>query len=528
MREVRRVCATELMPINLDKPPLTTNDIAVLLGVSRRYLLGTSRRSGYRLFQIKKRSGGIRLIAAPSEQRKHLQKKLLTLLYSVYSGRTPVHGFVPGRSIRTNAACHADRKHVLNLDLVEFFPTIHFGRVRGMFMARPYFFGKEAATVLAQLVCFNGALPQGAPTSPIVANMVCAQMDSELKALAIKHRCRYTRYADDITFSSTVRDFPKGMAFFGESSTKLYLGDELGTVIKKHGFAINERKLRLLHRTTRQEVTGLTANQFPNTKRRFVRQIRAMLHAWRKFGEHAAQNHFCTHFDHRTRLKTPKFSDVVRGKIDFLGQIRGKQDALYWRLLRQWSELAGEELPPPPLFIQPDIQKLKLGVWVVETENSQGTAFFVKDVGFVTCYHVIDGAHTIEVYDSLDPLETRYPLIVNAYDETFDIAILGGQISSVTTFHIGDDSAVKQSDRITLLGFPKRQHMADVAIIEGKVVNHFTYMKHHRRYAISAPVLEGNSGGPILNGSNQVIGIAAKGAGVEPNAFVPISNLFRI
>ncbi|GAH05680.1 unnamed protein product, partial [marine sediment metagenome] len=151
-------------------------DIATLLDVDYEllvyYLYKIPYENRYRVFQIKKRrsSSSTRTISAPAKSLKIIQHKLAQVLASVYEPKAPVHGFRKGKSILTNAERHVNQKYVLNVDLSNFFPSINFGRVRGMFMAVPYKLDEKVATVLAQICCFNNELPQGAPTSPIVSN----------------------------------------------------------------------------------------------------------------------------------------------------------------------------------------------------------------------------------------------------------------------------------------------------------------------------------------------------------------------
>ena len=250
----------------------------------------------------------------------------------------------------SNAKKHTAQKFVLNLDLLDFFPSINFGRVRGMFMATPYNLNEKVSTVLAQICCFNNELPQGAPTSPIVSNMICAKMDSQLRILAQLSRCNYTRYADDITFSTSSPKFPAQLATIitGEKGNYLQLSDQLKTIIEDNGFKINNDKVRLQTKTHRQEVTGLVTNQFPNVRRHYIRQVRAMLHAWEKYGlEKAEQEHFNEyrrqsrnpHKD-ETKYRRLSFRDILLGKIGFIGSIRGKDDFLFIKLLDKLISLS--------------------------------------------------------------------------------------------------------------------------------------------------------------------------------------------
>jgi RNA-directed DNA polymerase len=184
----------------------TREDVAALLEIDYYRLnyhlhIAKRHRDVYTTFYVSKKSGGRRQISAPITALKIIQQKLNQVLQQVYQPKPAVHGFTLDKSIVTNAKEHSRRKYVLNVDIKDFFPSINFGRVRGLFMAWPYNLNDSVATVLAQICCYNNELPQGAPTSPIISNMICAKMDSQLQGLAKKHQCFFTRYADDITFS---------------------------------------------------------------------------------------------------------------------------------------------------------------------------------------------------------------------------------------------------------------------------------------------------------------------------------------
>jgi RNA-directed DNA polymerase len=258
------------------------DDIAQLLEVTIKqlnfhlYVLPSEKK--YKVFTIPKKSGGTRQISAPASPIKIIQRKLKQVLETVYNPKPATHGFVTGRSIVSNARLHKKRRYVLNLDLENYFPTIHFGRVRGMFMGNPYHLNDEVATILAQICCHQGVLPQGAPTSPIISNMICARLDAKLQQLAKEHQCTYSRYADDITFSTNRSKFPSALAHLSDIG-QVEIGDELSSVIQENGFQVNPKKTRLQVKQQRQEVTGLTVNKYPNVRRRYVKQVRAILHA---------------------------------------------------------------------------------------------------------------------------------------------------------------------------------------------------------------------------------------------------------
>ncbi|MFD3165456.1 reverse transcriptase domain-containing protein [Herpetosiphon sp. NSE202] len=323
-------------------------DLAQLLDIEEKtlnfYLYKAS--NNYIRFEIPKKSGGFREIFAPNPPLKVIQQKVSTILSSiypsVYKNHPPAHGFIKNRSIVTNAKLHIRKRYILNIDIKDFFPTITFSRVRGLLMAWPYQCTADIATAIAQLCCFQGKLPQGAPTSPIISNMICSRLDSDLRNLAKKNRCYYSRYADDITFSTNVKNFPSSIAMISEETQKLQISEELLEIITKNYFTINPDKSRLQTNIQRQEVTGLVVNEKVNVTRRYIRQIRAMLHAWKKFGYDLAQeeyyNKYMSEYNSSKENKA-LFKNILRGKIEFLGMVRGKSDHLYQNFYRQLGSI---------------------------------------------------------------------------------------------------------------------------------------------------------------------------------------------
>ncbi|MDP2804648.1 MAG: reverse transcriptase family protein, partial [Gallionellaceae bacterium] len=235
----------------------------------------------YKTFTIAKRNGTPRIIHEPRLSLKVLQEKILAYLYMHAGPPKPcVHGFTPKRSIVTNAKMHCSPKtqHLLNIDIEDFFPSITFYRVRGLLQKKPFEFSYEVATVLAHLCTFNGVLPQGAPTSPMLANLTCRSLDRDLMNFAKRHRATYSRYADDITFSFSVRrsdSLPANLCSF--DSGILTLGEELRAIFASHSFRINPNKSRLSTRRHRLEVTGITINELPNIRRVFIDRIRGAI-----------------------------------------------------------------------------------------------------------------------------------------------------------------------------------------------------------------------------------------------------------
>lgn len=265
------------------------NELADFLSVPRQkltYVLYIKKvDSYYRPFEISKKNGGVRQINAPTGDLKDMQKQLANAL-SIYQldirnkhSVTPniSHGFESQKSIITNARIHRNKRYILNVDLENFFDSFHFGRVKGFFEKnRNFLLPPEVATVIAQLTCFNGKLPQGAPTSPIITNLICQILDNRLLKLAKHYKLDYTRYADDLTFSTNNKGFLK--------SNEAFLLD-LKKELVRAGFEINDKKTRLAYKDSRQTVTGLVVNKKISVPSEYYRITKSMAHALYSSGE---------------------------------------------------------------------------------------------------------------------------------------------------------------------------------------------------------------------------------------------------
>lgn len=308
--------------------------LEVPLGRMIYMLYRASDTDRYTPFEIPKRTGGMRLIHSPNGIIREAQTKLAPYLFNAYNAHPNAHGFIKERSILSNAKIHAGQRHVFNVDLADFFPSINFGRVRGLFMAPPFQLGPAAATVFAQLCTVKNGLPQGAPTSPAISNFIAADLDRRLSRLARENGARYSRYADDITFSCNHATMPPALAAFAQDGEEMRVevGEALARAIASSGFAVNPTKVRLQTRHTRQTVTGLNVNEKPNVSRLRVRQLRAMLHAWEKFGiEQATVHHFLQHRGLKRLPNHPAraYRNVVYGQLAFLKMVRGADDPVF-------------------------------------------------------------------------------------------------------------------------------------------------------------------------------------------------------
>ncbi len=266
------------------------DDVAALLGfkpASLAYILyRMPEAKKYTWFEIPKRSGDMRKIMAPDVKLKLLQRRVANLLYLCLADidkagkpRRPVsHGFARSLSIVTNASVHKRRRYVLNLDLKDFFPSINFGRVRGMLIKDKRFqLEPKVATIIAQIACHDNVLPQGSPCSPVISNIIAHLLDIRLVRLAKSNRCTYSRYADDITFSTGLKEFSADLATpIVGSAGEWVLGGVLTKEIQKAGFEINDMKTRMQVRGSRQVTTGLLVNEKVNIRPEYYRDARAM------------------------------------------------------------------------------------------------------------------------------------------------------------------------------------------------------------------------------------------------------------
>lgn len=310
----------------------------------------------YRHFEIPKRSGGMRQIHAPVGIVRDLQTRLHAELKQLYRAHPNAHGFIDGRNVASNAAGHANKRWVLNIDLEDFFPTINFGRIRGLLLKPPFQLGPPAAAIVAQIVTHRNGLPQGAPTSPVLSNFIAATLDRRLLRLAREQKLGYSRYADDITFSTDLAQFPPSFAVREQiegGGFRIVAGEALDQAVRACGFAINAKKVRIQGRGVHQGVTGLCVNTRVNVDRRRIRRIRAMLHAWQKFGLAAAATEHLRKYrapGPRSRHTNPDsaFRNIVYGHLSFVKMVRGAADPVYLKLCAKVLELD----PNPSKFIR--------------------------------------------------------------------------------------------------------------------------------------------------------------------------------
>lgn len=315
----------------------TPADLARALGITiprLRWLAfhaEVASRVHYVYFTVPKKSGGQRTLSAPQRSLANAQRWILNHILSRLPVEPAAHGFVAGRGTLTNARPHVGKSVVLNCDLADFFPSITFSRIRGVFHRLGY--SRAVSTIFALLctecprttVTFEGkpwhvavgprSLPQGACTSPALSNQAARRLDRRLAGVAGKLGFAYTRYADDLTFSGGSDD-----------DTKVgYLLARVRHIVEDEGFVVNSAKTRVHRRNTAQMVTGLVVNERPNLRRKDLRRLRAILHHARREG-----------LERQNRASYPHFETWLRGMLSYVRMVRPDLGAA---MLRELDEL---------------------------------------------------------------------------------------------------------------------------------------------------------------------------------------------
>jgi RNA-directed DNA polymerase len=309
------------------------------------YANPTLCKKRYQTFTIKKKSGSDRTIHAPEKGLKSILRSLNFVLQCVYEPHEAATGFVVQKSIVDNAKKHVGHHYVLNLDLKDFFHSFDRNRVKMGFMYEPFNLNgdKEPLAFLLASLCTHPfeidggikiVLPQGSPTSPTITNILCKKLDRRLTGLAKRFGATYSRYADDITFSSP---------------HNIYKDEEFNKELKRiieedQKLVINPKKTRLQKAGYRQEATGLVVNDKVNVRRRYVKQIRMWLYYWEKYGYEKAEQIFKRDYiADKGHVKNINIHlvNVLDGKLEFLKMIKGVEDRTYVKLRKRFDILNG-------------------------------------------------------------------------------------------------------------------------------------------------------------------------------------------
>lgn len=275
----------QLLPI-IDSSQMLAQAMGISISELRflSFKRSVSKVSHYQHFQMPKKTGGVRDIAAPMPRLKRAQYWILENILDVLTIDDAAHGFAKQRSIVSNATNHVNKDVVINVDLENFFPSVTFARIKGVYSALGY--SEHVATVLAALcsqadqdiIALDGerfyvdkgkpCLPQGAPTSPALTNILCRKLDRRMQDATKNLGFSYSRYADDLTFSGNDIDDSKIKKLFWR----------INGILKDESFKLNRSKTRIMRKHCRQEVTGVVVNQKLSVDRKTLKKFRALLH----------------------------------------------------------------------------------------------------------------------------------------------------------------------------------------------------------------------------------------------------------
>lgn len=302
----------------------------------------------YYSFALRKKSGGSRTIMAPHKGLKEILRALNIILQTIYDPARSVNGFVLNRSIVDNAEFHTGQQYVYTIDIKDFFSSIDQARIWGRMQAKPFLRNVTISNIIASLCCHeqvverpdkNGnwtrtvrsVLPQGAPTSPTISNIICQQLDYYLGAVAKRFGLKYSRYADDITFSSMHNVYKNEGAFI----------TEIKRILHEQRFDLNPSKTRLQQSGYKQIVTGLIVNEKVNVPKNYIKQIRQYLYLWEVYGYERANNLYNQNLRKITANKknVANLSAVLIGKMNFLKMTKGNSNTTFMTLAVRLSKL---------------------------------------------------------------------------------------------------------------------------------------------------------------------------------------------
>ena len=475
------------------------------------FLYGRKKsRLRYKEFVLSKHNGDTRTICAPYPQTKAIQEKINEILSSLYTAKSCVHGFVKHRSIVTNAHLHVNKNIVINLDIKDFFSSINFGRIYGTLLAHPYNIDNKVAAFITQACVYRNSLPQGSPASPTLSNMVSYHLDKQMLMLARKYNLAFSRYADDLTFSSN-SPCPEGFLRKGETPDDWH-GEVIDKIIET-GFRVNQGKVRIQNGRMRQVVTGLIVNTKVNVYRNFIDRLRGALHAWERYGYCNANNKFQEMKESRYR----NLERYIQGLLAFVKNVKGKNDAVFIKYMLKYCQLAGKEYHTHSSVVETK----RSGIFLVyDNANIEiGTAFICKGRKILTCEHVARDACKISSWNDKSIL---YHVEMGKRSEKYDIAeldMISGNFPWKRHHHfvINEACSDDATDYYSYLGFPNYNGSDPPHIYSGGIVSKSTLKVNGgesvEHFILDQPVVAGASGSPMLNVYDEVIGIVVRGAG---------------
>lgn len=508
------------------------------------YMLYKMRRDKlYYSFSIEKKSGGKREISSPVLQLKKLLYIIKLGLEDIYKPNQVAHGFIKERSIVTNAKKHIGKAWIVNIDLEDFFTSITVQRVYGLFRAKPFSLEKSIASYFANILTFNDVLPQGSPTSPIITNMICFKMDRMINEYCKRNGVVYTRYADDLTFSSDMySNFDKIYDFERDS-----ISERLESIIEKNDFKVNVLKTRYSFHHQHQEVTGLKVNKKTNISSFQKYRIRAMLHAWDKYGLRKSTEHYMKKRDivgeYKGYIKT--YKNELRGLIAYAKMVLSSNNDFYYNSAFKFNELSKETYFHLHHSEEAIYDNATFSLNRFDKDGlieSQSVAFYAEGY-FYTCLHNVynkDGFELLEelsksgnhVLNSFLEKQLKHSEIINQiFDEDNPVKLNKINIRYVSTakdliiFKVKDFYS-QYEFKINRDKIDRRKKYSLVAMDFSTYMNHLKKCKLSKRktiggaqgHSLDTSVYLGMSGSPVvLEATNEVYGYVVYGSDENPS-----------
>lgn len=504
------------------------------------------KKAKYNTFYIPKKEG-VREINVPCKELKIIQKAIKEYLENSYLKENSfpnfVKGFVKNESIVTNAEEHYKSRYILNIDLKDFFPSIHFGRVRGLFIGKPFYFSKQMATIIAKIACYNKKLPQGSPLSPLISNLICYKMDYQLYNYVKKYRCKYTRYADDITISTTRLSFPEEIGKIDDNN-KVDINEKIKSIISENTFIINDKKLSLRYLNYRQEVTGLVVNEKVNVSKVYLKRIRSELNYFKKNLYLEYTNKFLNIKTNNKELAKEICRKNICGKLNFIKMVKGNRDRVFLKYAKQFNEIFETD------FF--DVSFLDVYDWVKERcyiihdfdDIINGTGFLTKEYGLIICTHIFLNSDTVDklypeikcvekdenlykkfnlnfFYKKQNEITKHYlELFINKENYTKDVCNckIDMRKKKFNTILLNYEPKIGEEVYAFCFGNYFNENKNSFKVIQYRITSR-DENDMRAYYSLDRPVVHGMSGGPVLNKNMDVIGILSVGSAYSYQEF---------
>ena len=281
--------------------------------LQKLYAISNNIKNNYRIIHIPKRNGSLRTIYEPSITLKHIQRQILTNILNNKAISQYAKAYHKGISLKENAIVHLKQNQILKLDIKDFFPSIKFYQVYESCFPIEYF-PKEIGMLLTYLCTYEDFLPQGAPTSSYISNLVLKNFDEELGTWCTNNKINYTRYSDDLTFSG---DFDCTVVI-----------KKVNQLLKPYNLKLNEAKTKVIKNSRAQIVTGLVVNQKLQTRKKYRQQIRQEMYYIKKYG-------LDSHLQKIKVTNKEKYLNSLKGRINYCLQIdpANQEFCQYWQFL---------------------------------------------------------------------------------------------------------------------------------------------------------------------------------------------------